>query len=273
MGKGDLEKSLLQKNVDDLRESLDAAKDKLKELQEAKNDAGLGTSGDSDEDTKGTMFGGVMAGDGSLDSDGPTRDETLEKTQEFYNQQVEAYAIAQEAMKNLTLIRINEELKAEQDKAAAEKKLMELKIKGAKTALSSLSSLMNTENRKMFEVGKAAAVAQTIMNTYQSVTKAMAEVPYPANFAVAAAALASGLNNVNNIRNTQFGSAGGGAASTGGAAGLGSDGSTTAAPAVQNVTEATINVNGSVFGRETVEQIANELNELSDDGFVIRTGS
>ncbi|UAG58576.1 putative tape measure protein [Pseudomonas phage Kaya] len=79
-----------------------------------------------------------------------------------------------------------------------------------------MAQLQKSENSKMAAVGKAAAIAQAMINTYQSATSAyaaMASIPYvgPAlGAAAAAAAIAAGLANVQQIRsqNTGFKSGG-----------------------------------------------------------------
>ncbi|CAM5382683.1 hypothetical protein [Rhodanobacter lindaniclasticus] len=69
-----------------------------------------------------------------------------------------------------------------------------------------VSSLQHSQNSKMAAIGKAAAIAQAIINTYQSATAAyaaLAGIPYigPAlGIAAAAAAVAAGLANVQQIR-------------------------------------------------------------------------
>jgi len=86
--------------------------------------------------------------------------------------------------------------------------------------LGNLTVLMNTHSRRAFEVGKAAAIAQTIMSTYEAAQKsysALASIPYvgPALGAAAAiAAVASGMARVSAIRSQSFGG-GGGASATG----------------------------------------------------------
>lgn len=159
---------------------------------------------------------------------------------------------------------MDEEIRLEEEKAAKKKRIAEMEAKAKADIMRNLTSLMNTESKKMFEIGKAAAVAQAIMNTHEGATKAMAQGGIW-GWAQSAAILAAGFNNVNNIMSTSFGGAGGGAASTGGASGLGSDGSTTAAPSVQNVTEATINITGDI-GTEGVRQLRDELLALQEDG-------
>lgn len=79
-----------------------------------------------------------------------------------------------------------------------------------------MSQLQKSENSKMAAVGKAAAIAQAMINTYQSATGAyssMASIPYvgPAlGAAAAAAAIAAGLANVQAIRSQSAGFMAGG---------------------------------------------------------------
>jgi hypothetical protein len=86
--------------------------------------------------------------------------------------------------------------------------------------LQNLGSLMNSESRKAFEVGKAASIAQATLNTYESATASftsLAKIPIvgPAlGAAAAAAAIAAGLANVQKIQSTTFGGGGGGGGSS-----------------------------------------------------------
>lgn len=79
-----------------------------------------------------------------------------------------------------------------------------------------LATLQRSENSKIAAVGKAAAIAQALINTYQSATSAyaaMAAIPVvgPAlGVAAAAAAIAAGLANVAQIRSQPVGYATGG---------------------------------------------------------------
>lgn len=81
-------------------------------------------------------------------------------------------------------------------------------------ALGDLSTLMNSESRKMFEVGKAAAISQTILSTFEGAQKAytaLAGIPVvgPALGAAAAvAAIAAGTARVQAIRSQSFGGGG-----------------------------------------------------------------
>lgn len=98
------------------------------------------------------------------------------------------------------------------------------------SALSSLSSLMNSESKKAFEIGKAASIAQASINTFESATgayKSLAGIPIVGPALGAAAAIAAGIAgfaNVKKIANTKFGGGAGGSPSvpsSGGSGGAG----------------------------------------------------
>ena len=80
------------------------------------------------------------------------------------------------------------------------------RLQTANTFFGSLAELASSENEKMARIGKAAAIAQTIIKTYESATSAyasMAAIPVvgPAlGAAAAAAAVAAGMANVAAIR-------------------------------------------------------------------------
>jgi hypothetical protein len=79
-------------------------------------------------------------------------------------------------------------------------------LQTATTFFSGLAQLQNSSNKRLAAIGKAAAITQAIINTYQSATgayAAMASIPYvgPAlGAAAAAAAIAAGMANVAAIR-------------------------------------------------------------------------
>ena len=99
--------------------------------------------------------------------------------------------------------------------------------------LSGMSTLMNSNSRKMFEVGKAAAISTTVINTieaaweaFKGTQKALGGGPWAtAAGAVAAAGVAmKGYQQVQAIASTQFGSQGAGVASGGGIPNIGGGG-------------------------------------------------
>jgi len=98
----------------------------------------------------------------------------------------------------------------EKNKAVKEQSIEDAKNRAKIAALggtfSALSSLMNTESRKLFEIGKAAAVANAIVNTFDAIQTARASAPPPLNYALAAAEAVAGAANVAGIMRTSFGS-------------------------------------------------------------------
>ena len=84
-------------------------------------------------------------------------------------------------------------------------------LNAASSFFGNLAALQKSGNKKMAAVGKAAAIAQAMISTYQSAASAyaaMASIPYvgPAlGAAAAAAAIAAGLANVQQIRSQNAG--------------------------------------------------------------------
>jgi|DEB0MinimDraft_10_1074344.scaffolds.fasta_scaffold20698_3 hypothetical protein len=234
---------------------------------------GLRVSGGiSKEESNAELGGGFAMGGDLMHGETGGASEELQAAAEYAREKQEAIneAILESQERaaqlevSLRLQAENDKLKATQDRIDAEIKLEEMKRKAVSSIVGNLSSLMNTESRKMFEVGKAAAAAQATMNTYEGANKAMAQGGIW-GWAQAAAIMTAGFNNVNNILSTSFGGAGGGAASTGGAAGLGSDGSTTEAPSVQT-TNFDVTLQGDSFSGDQVRGLIGQINEATDDG-------
>ena len=69
----------------------------------------------------------------------------------------------------------------------------------ASASLENMKQIMGEETN----AGKAAAVAQATINTYQGVSEAIASSPPPLNFVLAATTLAAGLQNINKILTVQ----------------------------------------------------------------------
>lgn len=158
--------------------------------------------------------------------------------------------------------------KAREDIAKAE---MQAKLNTAKKTLGQISSLMESDSRKTFEIGKAAALAsatitglEAIVTAYQ---KGLEAAPGPAAPAVGAAyaavaAIATGMQ-IQKISSMQYGGGGG----SGG-------GGTMAAPATPSVAQtqqperqvANISLQGSMFSRDSVIGLMEEMNSLLADG-------
>jgi len=86
----------------------------------------------------------------------------------------------------------------------SEAKLSRLKVSAAAGVASNLAILMNTNSKKLFKIGKTAAIAAAMINTYQAITKTMAATPYPWNIPLAAAQGIAGMVQVANIKSQKF---------------------------------------------------------------------
>jgi hypothetical protein len=109
-----------------------------------------------------------------------------------------------------------EEAKADADELKSKKKLKDDELELEKyyvttsaTIAGNLATLMNTKNRELFEIGKAASIAQATINTYQGATKALAEGG-PLGIILAASVIAAGLVQVSAIASTDYKYANGG---------------------------------------------------------------
>jgi hypothetical protein len=149
------------------------------------------------------------------------------------------------------------------------------------SVMSGFSTLMETNSKRMFKVGKAAAIADAIISSLLAANRAysaLAGIPYvgPAlGAAAAAAALAAGYANVSKIKAQQFGggSASGGANFSGADGSAGGGASTGAGPAA-GAPGGTTNVNvtliGDRFGAGQVRGLIGQINEQLGDNAKLR---
>ena len=104
--------------------------------------------------------------------------------------------------------------------AEIERRKGEEKMRAMSAALGNLSSLMNSESKTMFKIGKAAALAGAVIDgiaAVQGAYKTGAKIGGPAlGAAFAAAAGAATLANIQQIKSTQYGAAGTGQSYSGG---------------------------------------------------------
>ena len=154
--------------------------------------------------------------------------------------------------------------------------------------LGQLSGLMSSKSKKMFEVGKVAAIAGALIDTYKAATgayAAMAFIPIigPAlGIAAAAAAIAAGLAQVQAIKSTSFGGGGGSGVGPAPAVGAGGGGGGTAPvpdvptlgpPQLPVPAPRTISIDLSRAGMVTTDWIIDEflptLNDALGDGATI----
>jgi hypothetical protein len=84
----------------------------------------------------------------------------------------------------------------------------QLDLASASAFMGQMATMMSSKSRAAFEVGKVAAIAETIIQTYrgaQGAFAAFAKIHPALGYAAAAAATVAGLARVQQIRATQFG--------------------------------------------------------------------
>lgn len=130
----------------------------------------------------------------------------------------------------------------------------------AQNAYAGMASNIAGSLEKVFANSKAVAIASALINTYESVTKALATYPPPFSYIAAAASLAAGLAQVANIRSTSKGSSGG-ASGGGGAAAVG------APPAAPSQTLRVEGIEpGQLITGDVVAAMARALVKFQQDG-------
>lgn len=174
-------------------------------MQQLLSDPNSGFTQGNATDQANNMLGGLLSG---------TPDDTQAKLEQqmLYFEQVQLLREAD---------LISEEAYA-QARAQIFANTQAIQLQTASDFFGSLSVLAKSENKKLAAIGKAAAIAQTIINTYQSATAAyaaMAGIPYVGPFlgaAAAAAAVVAGMANVQAIRSQTTGFRTGGNLTVGG---------------------------------------------------------
>jgi hypothetical protein len=118
----------------------------------------------------------------------------------------------------------------------------------------------------LFELGKAAAISDAIVNAYKGISKTWNEYPYPYNIPMAAAHGVAAFQQVQNIKSAQFGGSGGS-----GAIGFNSGGQ----EVVRTETQvASINIMGgqnAVFSGDQIRSLIGAINDAVGDGVQLRT--
>jgi hypothetical protein len=162
-----------------------------------------------------------------------------------------------------------------------------LSLESSRFLFSQLGGLMETKSRALFEVGKAGAISETVINTYRAAMgayAALAGIPIVGpglGAAAAAAAIAVGMARVQAIRATPFGGAGGSPVlSSGGAFGPVSSGGTGVVPyqpapvapqeaAPQRVVNVYLSGEGSPTQSYIRDTLIPALNEVLGDGVTL----
>lgn len=147
----------------------------------------------------------------------------------------------------------------------------ELDLQSAGAFFNQMSGLMNSKSRKLFEIGKAAAIGETIVNTYSAAMgayKSLASIPIvgPAlGAAAAAAAVASGIAQVQRIKSTAFGGGGGSVSSANVATpGQGPFSTNVATPASAAPRGPAIQITLSGSGRYSAQEVRDLITQINE---------
>lgn len=147
--------------------------------------------------------------------------------------------------------------------------------KQAQVVLGSLTDMtagVATENKKMFELNKAAGIANAVVNAYVGISKTLAEYPFPLSAIMAAVQAAAAFAQISAIKSASFGGGGGAAPSLAGG---------TPATPVTPVSGGNPQGGGgvlvvegidekSLFSGRAVRELAERLQEHSRDGGTVQ---
>jgi hypothetical protein len=186
-------------------------------------------------------------------------------TQDEYN------LLAQEAAQRHADAITEIDQKAADQRLAIEAAERQAKMQGMQTMFSNLAQLMNTSSRKLFEIGKVAAIAGAIQNAYESISNSYKHGTRiggpPVGAAFAAAAGAASFAQVNAIQSQSF-SAGAGAGMNfqGGQPAMPSGGQVGPQQPNRNIS---ISLTGSAFGASGIRGLIEEINNAVGDGMTL----
>ena len=236
---------------------------------------GSGGGGRSDESSGGGGSSGLMRDDfENLRSRFATQAEIIEEQRVAALEKLREFRDAQlvtEQEYNETEARIKQDHMSKL--ADIEARAQDVRRQAVSGALGDLASLMQTENKKLFKIGQAAAIAEATVSGYKSAVSAWEKGMEIGGPTVAAAFTALSLAKTGSlISSISSASASGssGAAAGGGAAA----GAASAAPAAaaQPATQRSLTLIGDRFNRKQAMEIAEFMNDGADNGLVIRGG-
>lgn len=142
--------------------------------------------------------------------------------------------------------------------------------------LMQMTANVANSSKAMFNINKAASLANAIISTYEGINKTLAAYPYPISVAMAAAQAAAGFANVRAITSQQFNGAGttapsvaastpAGAVPTAAVGGAGGGAGGGASGQVVNIA-----LQGNTFNRDQVRDLITQINEVISDGSTLR---
>lgn len=128
----------------------------------------------------------------------------LEGTQEQMNAYVALHQQMYDQIKALEDASIINSQTAGMLRNQADRQLLEQRLNYTRQFFGALAQLSTSENKKLAQIGKAAAIVQATIDGVLAVQKTMAETPYPYNIPLAAAQAALAAANVAQIASTGF---------------------------------------------------------------------
>lgn len=153
--------------------------------------------------TAAPSFGGIDASIGGVGGEIEKINDAQKELESWYEKQLEMLAEFREARAEETALWDEEELAT---KAEFEEKMAQLErarhrtgLKVAQDAFSNLEVLTQSENKKLFAIGKAAAVANATMKGFEAIQNALAVPPYPLGLALAVTAGVATAANIAGI--------------------------------------------------------------------------
>lgn len=161
-------------------------------------------------------------------------------------------------------------LKNAKDKQdAVDEAARKAKLSSAKTIFSGLSSLMNTESKKLFEIGKAAALSNALINAYESITsaykKGMDIGGLPLAIGYSAAAAAAQFATIQQISSQSYGKGGAGSSQVY-SNGVPATNTTSEGGGQPTSRQVNISLSGSSFGAGGIRDLISEINSAVGDG-------
>ncbi len=133
----------------------------------------------------------------------------------------------------------------------------------ASQTFSGLSALMNVHNRKLFEIGKIAAISNAVLAMYTNISNTIKSGPgFPWNVALIAGAVAQGVSNIAAIKSTQYGS--GATSSPGGGVGA-ATAPASGRPSGPN-TYISLPAGQNFYSGDMIRELITQINQAQGDG-------
>lgn len=160
----------------------------------------IGTVGQNAEAAKVALADVAIAADSVANIDVAAAGPVAETPDEAYARVTETKASEQQALDEALAFKWAAEEAYRQEALAADRTNAEARMGVMSKTMTTLGALMGAKSKKLFKIGKASAIANALINTFQAVTKTMSSMPFPLNVPLAAAQGVAGMVQVQKIR-------------------------------------------------------------------------